>query len=439
MYITVKTKLTIACMFAIVWLSASIYLGLPWLNQLSVSLGWAPAFLIVTGIALIPGLGNAFLLCSIFFDRRPDFGPLKEYPPLTILIAAYNEEDCIAETIESIFAVKYPSNLHIIVSDDGSTDRTSEIVHEAIEKYKLLKPFKITHVLMPENQGKANALNNVLELVETDYCITIDADTYLFKDALQNLVSNIMNGPENTAAVAGAVLVRNSRVNWLTKIQEWDYFHGIAVVKRIQSLYQGTLVAQGAFSIYLTTALFEIGGWDDTVGEDIVLTWALRDEGYRISYDERAICFTNVPDNYKQFFSQRKRWARGLIEAFKKYPSSITTMSMTTPFIWLNMLFPFMDFVFATAFIPGLIAAIVFQNYTIVGLMTVILLPMALLMNFLIYYKHTKTFRQADLKVRQNKLGFILYVLFYQLIMVPASLAGYLAELFNLKKSWGTK
>ena len=153
-----------------------------------------------------------------------------------------------------------------------------------------------------QNMGKGMILNEILAHVKTKYCVTIDADTYLFKDALINLVTNMVQGPPNTAAIAGSVLVRNSRTNFLTKVQEWDYFHGIAVVKRIQSLYQGTLVAQGAFSIYDTTALNEIGGWDNTVGEDIVLTWALRALGYRISYAEDAVSFTNVPDNYKQFF-----------------------------------------------------------------------------------------------------------------------------------------
>ncbi|CAC9170971.1 Uncharacterised protein [Comamonas aquatica] len=76
-----------------------------------------------------------------------------------------------------------------------------------------------------------------------------------------------LSDPVNTRAVAGAVLVRNSRVNLVTKIQEWDYFHGIAAIKRLQSLYQGTLVAQGAFSLYDTQVLRQLGGWPHTVGK----------------------------------------------------------------------------------------------------------------------------------------------------------------------------
>jgi poly-beta-1,6-N-acetyl-D-glucosamine synthase len=79
--------------------------------------------------------------------------------------------------------------------------------------------------------------------------------------------------------VAGSVLVRNSRDNLWTRMQEWDYFLGIASVKRMQGLYQGTLVAQGAFGLYRTCAVAAAGGWPDAVGEDIVLTWQLMRQG----------------------------------------------------------------------------------------------------------------------------------------------------------------
>ena len=66
------------------------------------------------------------------------------------------------------------------------------------------------------------------------------------------------------------MLVRISRANLLTRMQEWDYYLGIAAVKRLQGLFQSTLVAQGAFSIYRTERVRAIGGWPDAIGEDIV-------------------------------------------------------------------------------------------------------------------------------------------------------------------------
>src|SRR3546814_1444020 len=114
-------------------------------------------------------------------------------------------------------------------------------------------------------------------------------DSYLYRDALKHLVGRFLSDPPNTAAVAGSVLLRNSRFNLITKIQEWDYFHGIAAIKRLQSLFQGTLVAQGAFSLYRTDVLRQLGGWPESVGEDIVLTWAILDRGHRGGCCEDAI------------------------------------------------------------------------------------------------------------------------------------------------------
>ena len=81
--------------------------------------------------------------------------------------------------------------------------------------------------------------------------------------SLERIVARLLISPPDTLAVAGAVFVRNSRRNFLTRAQEWDYFLGIASVKRQQCLFQGKMVAQGAFSVYRTSALARVGGWPD--------------------------------------------------------------------------------------------------------------------------------------------------------------------------------
>ena len=221
-------------------------------------------------------------------------------------------------------------------------------------------------------------------------------------------------------------------------MQEFDYFLGIATVKRAQSLFQGTLVAQGAFSIYRKGALDAIGAWPDMVGEDIVMTWALLKRGWRVGYAEDAVAFTNVPESYARFFAQRKRWARGLIEAFKVHPRVLLQPRLNTLFIYWNLLFPLLDTVFVFAFIPGLILAL-FGYFYIAGPMTLAVLPIAMLNNYLMYSVQVRMFEAKGLKVRQNRLGFLVYALGYSIAMQPACVAGYAAEFANLRKSWGTK
>ena len=435
MYISVPVKFWIASIVAAVWAMFSYQIAVPWIDQLSEIITVYAAWFIIFGIAIIPGFMNAFLTTSLLLDRRPARRKdLVEYPNITILVAAYNEEKNIASTLESMDRQQYPGQMKVIVIDDGSTDNTIHEVRECAKKYSWLQV-----IAMPQNGGKSSALNRGLQDVTTDITITIDADCYLYKDALKHLVERYENDPDDTAAVAGAVLVRNSRVNFVTKIQEWDYFHGIAAIKRLQSLFQGTLVAQGAFSLYETAVLREVGGWSHAVGEDIVLTWAILNKDHRVGFAEDAILFTNAPETWGQFIKQRQRWSRGMIEAFKEHGSLLKKPKMYVIFVWWNLLFPYMDMVYTFAFIPGLILAL-FGVYWIAGPMTLLVLPLAMVFNFLIFTIQNRMFVEQGLKVRRNILGFICYALFYGIILQPACVLGYIHEIFRgAKKSWGTK
>ena len=439
-YLAPRFKVVLSALFVFAWLLTSVYIARPWIADLGAYVPIFIAWLTVTGLAFIPGMANALIVSGLVLDKRPIFllRPKSKFPPVSLLVAAYNEQENIETTLHSVLTQDYPAMLEVIVINDGSKDRTAQLASQVISHNKNPN-VKIILTSLPWNRGKANALNAGLKLASHDYIITLDADSYLYENSLRNLVNYMLCSTPDTGAVAGSVLVRNSRNNWLTKLQEWDYFHGISVVKRIQSLYQGTLVAQGSYSIFRKSVLQECGGWTDTMGEDIVLTWGLHSKGVKVRYAENAIVFTNVPETYKHFFRQRKRWARGLIEAFVQHPSVLVKPRLNSPFIWYNLTFPFLDGVYLFVFIPGVIAAAVFQNYLVVGMMTLLLLPLALLINGIMYYKQKRVFKRMGLKIRQNLWGFFIYMIGYQLIMAPASLAGYASEMLRLKKSWGTK
>lgn len=431
-YVPVVWKFSAALTLSVLWMAFSVVAAQPWIHDLSRVVGTVVAHLVVYGVAVVPGFMNAFLVASLLFDRRPPVhdatGPL---PGVSILVAAYNEAANIAATIESIALQNYPGPLQVIVINDGSTDGTAERL--AALNYPWLE---VLH--LERNGGKANALNQGLARAKWGLTVTVDGDSYLYHDALSNLVRRYLSDPPNTRAVAGEVLVRNSRKNLVTEIQEWDYFHGIAAVKRLQSLYQGTLVAQGAFSVYDTALLRELGGWPATVGEDIVLTWNILARDYRVGYAENACLFTNAPDTWRQFIRQRQRWSRGLIEAFKADWRLLFRPRMRTLFIWWNLMFPYIDLVYTLAFIPGLVLAL-FGVYWIVGPMTLLVLPLGMLINYVMYHVQVHMFETQHLKVRRNIVGFMFYALLYNMVLQPACVIGYLQELLSRQKKWGTK
>jgi biofilm PGA synthesis N-glycosyltransferase PgaC len=430
-YVRVRGKFALALVISLAWLALTIWIALPWMRDLAQLTNWPLALLVVGGIALVPGLMNAFLAVSLLLDRRPRRQKWTGYPAISILIAAYNEQDSILETLRSVALQNYPGEMEAIVIDDGSTDATTRLVESL--NFPWLRLLR-----QSSNLAKSAALNRGLAEARFDLIITLDADSYLYKDALQKLVERYLSDPPGTRAVAGTMLVRNSRETWVTKAQEWDYFHGIAAIKRMQSLFHGTLVAQGAFSIYDRRALQEVGGWVDCVGEDIVLTWAMLERGWRVGYAEDACCFTNAPDELKTFVGQRRRWARGMLEAFRRHPRVLLVPRMSTFFVFWNLLFPWLDFVYTAAFLPGVVLAL-FGIYWIAGPMTLALLPMALLMNLLMYCISVRMFDTQGLRVRRNIAGFLIYTFAYSLILQPVSAAGYASELLGLRKSWGAR
>jgi len=422
----------------------SFWYSQPWYEDLSREIGVFAAYFIITFIAIIPGFMNAFVAIALLLDKRPQVIPGQNYPPVTILIAAYNEEHSVASTLSGIFLQDYTEHIHIIAINDGSSDKTADSIkalqpeHVNLEFIDLGRKFTLELIDLDRNGGKASALNHGLKKCQTDIVITIDADSYIRTDGIRNLIGRYLSDPINTKAVAGQILIRNSRKNWITKAQEWDYFLGIATIKRVQSLFQGTLVAQGAFSLYDRKTIVELGGWPEMVGEDIVLTWKILSAGYRVGHAENALAFTDCPSTLKKFVRQRQRWSRGLIEAFKENPLILFKPRYPTLFIWWNTMFPLMDIAFTFGFLPGVILSF-FGIFWIAGPMTFALLPMAFLLNWQMYMRGKAMFKQQQLKVRANRMGFIFYVLAYGLVLQPACVYGYFSEIFNLRKTWGTK
>lgn len=433
LYIPIKYKFIISLIISILWVIFSYYVSKQWISDLSeVTSSIFLAIFIIAGVAYVPGFMNAFLVSSLLLDKQPKFKVTYPTDDVTILVAAYNEEVGIFNTLSYIKNQSYNGKINTIVINNNSNDNT------CLEVERAKKELNMDILLLHENTpGKFNALNHGLKFVKTKYVITLDADTLIHKEAVNYLISRIKSSPNDVCAVAGSMLVRNSRDNLLAKIQEWDYFLSIASIKRMQGLYQGTLVAQGAFSLYDTSVVKSVGGWSDAIGEDIVLTWKMLKEGYRVYFEPHAVAFTDVPIKLSHFVKQRSRWARGMIEGLREVKpwqqSSIYYKFLTG----IDLLIPYMDFSYTFFWIPGVILAVFFQKYYIVGPMMLLVFPLTLISFYILYYYQANVvFKNLNLKVRKNILGFFIFILCYQIVMSPVSLYGYVQELIGAKRVW---
>jgi biofilm PGA synthesis N-glycosyltransferase PgaC len=430
LYIALHLKLLFVIGIGFAWAGFSLWLSLPWIDTLGESITMPLAIAVILGIAIIPGYLNANLIASLLLDRPPPLRFDLAFPEATVVIACFNEEETIGETLDYMCAQDYPGRLRILVADDGSTDRTAELARARAATNPDIAVLTVPH------GGKAQTLTAALKRVRTPLMATVDADTLLMPAALRRVVARLLISPPDTVAVAGAVFVRNSRQNFITRAQEWDYFLGIASVKRQQGLFQGTMVAQGAFSVYRTAALRQVGGWPDRIGEDIVLTWAMMRKGGRVGYERTAIAFTSAPEDVRAFARQRRRWARGMIEGLREHGGALLAGRRSNVHaVLVNFVFPYVDVVFSIAFPIGIVLAL-FGNFAIVGPMTLAVLPLNVMLSMIMFHLSKRSFDEVGLKVRQNRLGYFGYLFTYQLFMSPVSVAGYAQELFGAARRW---
>jgi poly-beta-1,6-N-acetyl-D-glucosamine synthase len=430
-YVSVRTKFILAAAVAAVWVAFSVWLAIPWLTDTASYLGWIPSILLITLIAFIPGGLVAFLVASLLLDHQPRLSVIQPTTGVTILIAARNEEEGIGATLRYLAEQDVEGPCRVLLVDNGSTDRTVDVA----EAEALASGLPLT-ILTERTPGKNNALNTGLRFVQTPLVITVDADTLLHRSAVRLLLARYESSPEDVVAVAGSVLVRNSRNGWWARMQEWDYFLGIASVKRMQGLYQGTLVAQGAFSLYETGAVREAGGWPDAIGEDIVLTWKLLRSSRRVFYEPLAVAFTSAPEDLRAFARQRSRWARGMIEGIRTVPPWQQPRPMARVLTAVDLLIPFLDTAYVLAWFPGLILAL-FGHYWLVGPMTIAVLPLTATVYAILFSRQWRdVFKPLGLKVRRSWMALIAYLLVYQILMSAVSVRGYFQELFRFDRRW---
>ncbi len=434
-----RKEFVIAVVISVLWVLGSYFLAYYWFLDLSYTLNSILAFIIISGIAIVPGFLNTFLIATLVMDKTRTEEEVENIletvnaVDITVLVPAYNEQEIIENTLSSIAAVKYKGNVRVIVIDNNSKDDTSLKCREFINKTKCSN---ISFELMHETEaGKNFALNSALKKVTTDYVLTIDADTILHPDALSYIVGKVQS-EENVVAVAGCILVTNPADNLMTQIQDWDYYISINAIKRCQGKYKSTLVTQGAFSIYDTQEVVKLGGWKDTIGEDIVLSWELLEQNKKILFEPLAISYTEVPTSLKIFLIQRARWARGMIEAIRRIRPWKQGNTYSKFVSGIDLWIPYIDFSYTFFWLPGLILAIVFHIYIIVGIYTILVFPLSILTFAILHSRVKRYYRYLDVESRNNAIGIVVFILCYQMLMSPVSLWGYFQEVFGMRRIW---
>jgi cellulose synthase/poly-beta-1,6-N-acetylglucosamine synthase-like glycosyltransferase/peptidoglycan/xylan/chitin deacetylase (PgdA/CDA1 family)/spore germination protein YaaH len=245
--------------------------------------------------------------------RREVFDPAFR-PPVSVVIAAFNEATVIEQTVQATLDSEWPE-LEIIIVDDGSTDDTAAVVERAFAGEPRVR------LVRQSNQGKAAALNTGIALARFDILVGFDADTQVEPDAIGLLARHFVR--PTVAAVAGNVKVGN-RVNMLTVWQSIEYITSQNLDRGAYALLNGVTVVPGAIGAWRKSAVYAVGGYvSDTLAEDMDLTFRLRRAGWRITSDAEAIGWTEAPERFRAFLRQRFRWAFGSLQVLWKHRGAL--------------------------------------------------------------------------------------------------------------------
>ena len=326
-----------------------------------IELGMHAVFLVamVLGFArLLMILGLAVLQrSSRRFARRVADASYR--PSVSVVVPAYNEEEIVVRTVESLLAQQYPG-VEIVVVDDGSSDRTFDTLRAAFPDHPRVRLFH------KANGGKASALNFGVERATGEIIVALDADTLFAPGTIAALVARLAD--PRVGAVAGNAKVGN-RINLVTRWQAIEYVTSQNIDRRAFALLNCITVVPGAVGAWRRNLVLEAGGFSgDTMAEDQDLTLALLRRGWRVAYADRAVAFTEAPDTLKTLARQRFRWSFGTLQCAWKHRSVMfhprygTLGSVGLPNIWIfQLLFPLISPIADLLFFYSLLT--VYGNY----------------------------------------------------------------------------
>jgi len=239
-----------------------------------------------------------------------------EWPPVTVLIAAHNEEAVVGDILTALLEVDYPAEkLAIVPVNDRSVDRTREIIDSFVVHYPgRITPFHRTG----GRAGKAAALKDAMAYVNTEIMLVFDADYVPGKALIRQLVAPFFD-PE-VGSVMGRVVPLNVGKKLLTRILDLERSGGYQVDQQARMNLHFVPQYGGTVAGIRKSALDEIGGWNEnTLAEDTDLTYRMLLAGWKTVYENRAECYEEVPERWPVRVRQIMRWAKGHNQAMVGY------------------------------------------------------------------------------------------------------------------------
>lgn len=250
------------------------------------------------------------LLWLLLFNRKRYTSNLGEFPRISILIAARNEEHTILRCLSAINALNYPKErIEVLIGDDASTDNTRALIDEFIKD----KP-NYTCITIRENvgnaRGKANVLAHLAKYATTDYYFYTDADIAVPPTWIEVMLAEMK---ENIGVVTGITTITGN--HFFHKMQALDWIYSLGLVQVVSDVGM-PVTTMGNNMLLRRQAYEQVGGFESikfSITEDIAIFNQILKKGwgYRNIYTRSALALSLPAANPGQYFHQRKRWMSG--------------------------------------------------------------------------------------------------------------------------------
>lgn len=399
--------------------------------------------------------------------------------PISLIIPAFNEQENIVQNIRSLMKINYPC-YEILVVNDGSTDKTGELVIDAFEMHPIetairyqiptknirgvyfSKKYPNLLFVDKENGGKSDALNAGINISSYPLFTCLDADSRVEKDALLKLSVEFIKD-SRTVVAGGIVRIANgSKIvdgelkgfsmpkKLIERFQIVEYYRSFLSGRVFWSATNSLLIVSGAFGLFRKQTVIDVGGYKpNTIGEDMEIVVHIHrymrkhKKKYKVVFNELSVCWTQGPMSFKDIRSQRRRWQIGLMDTLISHrvmtlnPRYGAVGLLSMPYNWIFELFGALIEVIGYFLIPfSLIMGELNMFFFVMYFLLAVMLGVILSEGSLVLEQYT---HRAAMTARQS-ISISVYAIFenfgYRQIITLFRVEGIL-KYRKLRKTWG--
>lgn len=252
-----------------------------------------------------------------FMVNPPELPPMTRIPRVTVQVPLYNEPMVAARIIDAVAVLAWPrEKLDIQILDD-STDQTREIVQQRID-YWVSRKIPISAITRRSRTGyKAGALKNGMAVCKGEFIALFDADFIPDPDFLEKTIPWFNHS--NIGMVQARWTFLNKGYSWLTRLQALLLTPHFRIEHQIRSARGLFFNFNGTAGVWRRRAIETSGGWqDDTVTEDLDLSYRAQMAGWKFTYLDQVEVLSELPVTLADFRTQQERWAKGSIQTARK-------------------------------------------------------------------------------------------------------------------------